>query len=406
MSKYYMFKSPAIGASVMAVPLGALLAVPFQKAGFFSRDRTHAEMADDDTRDEKPGWSSHLVRRAIFVICLPFAGLGYTLTSYGPPIPFILPILFAALIGFLSCLAMAECHGLIMETFDTSDLQPGMTGRPRTSNKDQNSKKRTNYSSFPRVCSGFAIVQALGYCVAAAVTGVGGVVERNIGAQASTGIMAGILLILSILLLLTLMRFRYVQIVPDSKKEAMERYMNARRKSAAVRGDSLDEESFRPTIIGNPTHHTRRMNILELGSMSRFSEIRRKNHLVNQNTLEAKHPNLAVIRDAEARLMDHERRMRHNVSESVKSASRALSPSGSRRSRTSFKSNFSDERGEEFQITAMDRVVNDQRDLGGLRDLGDDVVMMTGDGRSQPGSRVTTGSGRTKRTRRKTTIQE
>ena len=406
MSKYYMFKSPATGASVMAVPIGAFLAIPFQKAGFFSRDRTHAEITDDDTRDEKPGWSSHLVRRAIFVICLPFAGLGYTLTSNGPPIPFILPVLFAGLIGLLSCLAMAECHGLIMETYDTSDLQPGMTGRPRSSKKDNNSGKRTNYSSFPRVCSGFAIVQALGYCVAAIATGVGGVAERNLGARASTGVMAGILLVLSILLLLTLMRFRYVQIVPDSKKEAMERYMDARRKSAAARGDFLDDESLRPTIIGNPTHHTRRMNVLELGAMSRFSEIRRKNHLVNNNALEAKHPNLAVIRDAEARLVNQERRMMHNVSESVKSVSRALSPSGSRRSRTSFKSNFSDERGEEFQMSTMDRVVNDQRDLGGLRDMGDEVGPRSGDGRIQPGSRVTTGSGRTKRTRRKTTIQE
>jgi len=401
-----MYKSPATGASVMAIPIGAFLAIPFQKAGFFSRDRTHAEITDDDTRDEKPGWSSHLVRRAIFVICLPFAGLGYTLTSSGPPIPFILPILFAALIGFLSCLALAECHGLIMETYDTSDLQPGMTGRPRSFNKDKNSDKRTNYSSFPRVCSGFAIVQSLGYCVAALATGIGGVAERNIGAQASTAIMAGILLTLSILLLLTLMRFRYVQIVPDSTKEAMERYMNARKKSAAARGGDIDDESLRPTIIGNPTHHTRRMNILELGSMSRFTEIRRKNHLININALEARHPNLAVIRDAEARLLDRERRMMHNVSESVKSASRALSPSGSRRSRTSFKSNFSDERGEEFQMNTMDRIVIDQTDLGGLKDLGDDIGPKTGGERALSGRRVTTGSGRTKKARRKTTIHE
>jgi len=144
MSKYYNFKSHHVGASVTAVPIGAILAIPFQKAGFFSRDRTHAEISDDDTRDKKAGWSSHVRRRALFVLCLPFAGLAYTLSSGGPPIPFMLPIIFAALIGFLSALAIAECHGIIMETFDTSDLQPGMTGRPRKSNNDKNASKRTN----------------------------------------------------------------------------------------------------------------------------------------------------------------------------------------------------------------------------------------------------------------------
>ncbi|KAH8599435.1 major facilitator superfamily domain-containing protein [Bisporella sp. PMI_857] len=392
LSKYYKFESPYIGASVMAMPVGAALGIPFQKAGLFSRERTHAEISDDDTRDEKPGWSSHLVRRAIFVICLPFAGLGYTLTSSGPPIPWILPILFAGLFGFLSSLALAECHGLIMETYDTSDLQPGMAGRPRKSSNDKNSGKRTNYSSFPRVCSGFAIVQCLGYLIAAVATGVGGVATRNIGQQAATGVMAGILLILSILLLLVLMRFRYVQIVPNSKKEDMAKYMEARRKSAAARGDDLDDESLRPIIIGNPTHHTRRMNILELGSMSRFSEIRRKNHLVDSNTLEAKHPNLAMIRDIEERLR-----------EEVGSVKNALSPTGSRQSRKSKRSILSDPgpRGESFNVAQMDQVIfNDQVDLGGRRETGN------GSSRTGAGSRRPTGSFNRSKSRRKTTIQE
>jgi hypothetical protein len=32
-------------------------------------------------------------------------------------------------VGFLSNLAIAECYGLIMANFDTTDLQPGMTSR-------------------------------------------------------------------------------------------------------------------------------------------------------------------------------------------------------------------------------------------------------------------------------------
>lgn len=305
--------------------------------------------------------------------------MAYTLSSNGPPIPFILPIIFAGLIGFLSNLAMAECHGIIMETFDTSDLQPGMTGRPRKSNSDKKSMKRTNYSSFPRVTAGFAITQGLGYLVAAIATGVGGVAERHLGQQAATSVMAGILLVLSLLLLGTLVRFREVQIIPDMHKESMDRYMNARRKSAAARGNNgINDDDLRPVIIGNPTHITRRMCILEMGSMSRWSEIRKKNHLVDQNSLEAKHPNLAVMHDVEDRIKAKEQELLASARNSL----RSLSRKGSRRSLRSYAS-------------ADDRLeMNEPQtpgDLGGHREMG----FVSGNG-----------SGRKSKMRKKTTIQE
>ncbi|TVY84557.1 hypothetical protein LSUE1_G000742 [Lachnellula suecica] len=336
MSKYYKFKSPEVGYSVLAVPLGAMVAIPFQSASIFSRSRKHEE-TDDDTFDKKVHWSSHLVRRAIFILVLPFAGMGYTLTSIGPPIPFIIPILFAALIGFLSNLAMAECHGIMMETFDTSDLQPGMTGRPRGKSGDKTAHKRTNYSSFPRVASAFAITEGIGYLFAAIATGVGGSAERQLGAQAATGIMAGILLILSILLLLVLARFKEVQIIPDSKADEMSRWRNARRASISRKAEGAEDEDepWRPVIIGNPTHHTRRMCLLEMGGLTRWSEIRRKNRLVDEQGLEAKHPNLVALEEARARLQEAEQRVVHNIRRSLSRGSSR----GSRGSRNSDNAN-------------------------------------------------------------------
>jgi hypothetical protein len=353
-SKYYKFKSPFVGLSVAAVPIGALLSVPFQKAGLFSRTRKKLEDTDDDTLDKKVHWSSHLVRRAIFILVLPFAGLAYLISSKGPPTPFIIPIIFAALIGFLSNLAMAECHGIIMETFDTSDLQPGMTGRPRGSSGDKTASKRTNYSSFPRVTSGFAITQGLGYLVAAVASGVGGVAQRQLGQQAATGVMAGILLVLSLLLLGTLARFKEVQIIPSSKADELERWKNARRTSILRRksglAESQGEEPWRPVIIGNPTHSTRRMCLLELGNMSRFSEIRKKNHLVDQKSLEAKHPNLAALRDVEKKIKEKEM-------EVVRHIRHSLSRGSSRRSRIS-------DRGEGETCR-----INEPSDLGGHHEM-------------------------------------
>jgi len=308
MSRDYKLVASAVAASATSIPLGALLAIPFQKASIFSRARSRAPVSDDATTSHKKvHWSSHMVRRSIFILVLPFAAMGFTLSSSGPPIPWIVPILFAGLVGFLTNLAMAECHGILMETFDTSDLQPGMTGRARGSAGNKKEAKRTNYSSFPRVQSAFAITQGLGYLIASAASGVGGSLTRHIGAQDATGVVAGILLVLSLMLLGVLVRFTTVQIVPDSRVEEMELYHQARRMSRLRRESGIqEEEPFRPLIIGNPHHHTRRMCLLELGGLSRFSEIRIKNRLVDSNSLEAKHPNRAAFENFEKHIKQEE----------------------------------------------------------------------------------------------------
>lgn len=307
-----------------------MLAIPFQKASICSRSRSKGPTSNDDTYvKKKVNWSDHMLRRAIFILLLPFAGLGYTLTSTGPPLPFILPIIFAALMSFLTNLAMAECHGILMETFDTSDLQPGMTGRARGRSGDKTAAKRTNYSSFPRVASAFGITQGFGYMLAAVSTAVGGTVTRKLGQQAATAVVAGILLILSLLLLGVFVRFKDVQIIPDSKMDDMTQWQNARRTSAFRRTEGIEEdEPWRPVIIGNPTHHTRRMSVFEMGSLTRWSEIRRKNLLVDSQSLEAKHPNLAALEDVKERIKEKEE-------EIVSNTRRSLSRLSSGRSRPS-----------------------------------------------------------------------
>jgi hypothetical protein len=268
------------------------------------------------TFEKRVTWTSHLIRRAIFTLVLPFAGLAYTLSSGGPPTPFILPVLFAGLIGFLSNLAIAECNGIIMEAFDTSDLQPGMTGRPRGASGDRTQYKRTNYSSFPRISSAFAIIQGLGFLIAAGAYGVGGSAQRRLGQVAATGVMAGILLFLTIGVLSALIRWKEVQIIPASKTGDMERWDRERRASVKLKEDAErsgdgttvataeEEEPWRPIIIGNPSGKTRRMSILELGHLTRWSEIRRRNRLINEQDPGARHPNLATLASARDAVRD------------------------------------------------------------------------------------------------------
>lgn len=272
------------------------------------------------TFEKRVTWSSHLVRRAIFTLILPFAGLAYTLSSGGPPTHYILPILFAGLIAFLSNLAIAECNGIVMETFDTSDLQPGMTGKPRGASGERLKHKRTNYSSFPRVSSAFSLMQGFGFLIAAGATGVGGVIQRNLGQRAATGVMAGILLFLTVLLLAVLVRWKVVQIIPTVQTGDMEMWERKRRESVKKleeerklgRGDSWNttrglengDDPWRPVIIGNPSGKTRRLSILELGHLTRWSEIRVKNRLIDQEGYEAKHPNLATLNSVRGKLQE------------------------------------------------------------------------------------------------------
>lgn len=264
MSKYYQFHPQYVGLCVAAIPIGALLAIPFQKASLFSRSRKQAPRTDSMTVRDRVTWSSHLVRRAFFMIALPFAGLAYTLASGGVHTHFMIPTIFAGLIGFLSNLAIAECNGLIMETYDTSDLQPGMTGRRRVIPEELR-QKTTNFSCFPRVTAGFAVTQTFAYLIAAAATGCGGVVERRLGAQTATAVVAAVLLVLTVLLIGALWRFKEVQIIPSQ-----------RFGTNVLTGP---ENEWKPIIIGRPSGTTRRMSLLELGKQSRWSEIRRRNKL-------------------------------------------------------------------------------------------------------------------------------
>jgi hypothetical protein len=297
-SKYYLLQSPLVGLSVSFVATGALIAVPFQKANIFSRGRYHSAASNAATMDRKMTWTSHLVRRAVFCAVLPLTGIAYTISSAGPPTPVEVPIFFAMAIGNLSGLAISECNGLIMENFDCSDLEPGMTGRPRGAGAK--SCKRTNYSSFPRVSAGLAVCHSLGYIFAAGATGIGGMAQRNLGQRAATGVVASILFLLTLLLLGVLVRFKDVQIIPSSRTMEMEKWTAARRESIRRRSTAgipavvPQEDLWRPIIIGNPSSRMRRVCVLELGSMTRWTEIRKKNRLIDENA----HVNREAIESA------------------------------------------------------------------------------------------------------------
>jgi MFS family permease len=279
LSRDYRWQPRHVGAGVTSIAIGAFLAVPLTKAGIFSRERKSAFRTDSMTFQKQVTWSSHLVRRAIFMLTLPLMGLAYTLGSAGRPSPWIVPLVFAGALGFLSLLAIAECHGIIMETFDTCDLQPGVNTRHRfESMAVQDRRRRTNYTSFPRVSAGIFASQTIAFILAGVATLVGGNMTRRLGAQKSTGSTAGILLGLTLLLTAVLWRFREVQVIPN--------HTFGTRRDTAAWAEFKDLEKigrgadWKAVVIGHPSGKMRRMNVLEMGALSRWTEIRKLNYLI------------------------------------------------------------------------------------------------------------------------------
>ena len=218
LSRDYQWQPQYVGGAVLSVTIGALLAVPLSKANLFSRARDRPQRTDSMTmHHSRVTWSSHMLRRCIFTLTLPFAALAYTLSSPGPSVNWTTPTIFCGLVGFLSNLAIAECVGLIMETYDTCDLQPGVNEKHRLQSMAETTRRRrTNYSSFPRICAGFFAAQSLGFFLSAAATGVAGDVTRAVGAQTATAIVAAILLGITVLFIIVLWRWRELQVIPNN----------------------------------------------------------------------------------------------------------------------------------------------------------------------------------------------
>ncbi|KAF2719820.1 hypothetical protein K431DRAFT_104726 [Polychaeton citri CBS 116435] len=274
LSRDFHWRSQYVGLANLSLAIGAFLAIPLAQANVFSRSRTQPQRTDSMTFQRSVTWTSHLLRRCLFTLALPFAGLSYTLSSPGPPVAWPVPVIMAAILAFLSTLALAECIGLLMETFDTCDLQPGVNSRHRLQSLGSGTcRRRTNYSSFPRVCAGWFAAQSFGFLLAAASTGVSGTISRALGAQRTTAIVAGILLGITLLLLCVLWRYREVQVVPDVPLGSAE---DMRHRD----GDGYSDPYWKPVIIGNPSGKVRRMNMLELGSLSRWTEIQKLNNLI------------------------------------------------------------------------------------------------------------------------------
>jgi len=113
--------------------------------------------------------------------------------------------------------------------------------------------------------------------LAAGATGVGGAMTRNLGAQLSTGVQAAVLLGISIFLTAVLWRFKKVQVIPEAVFGTTGNPFADKDSEPGVQRVQTD---WKPIVEGNPLSKVRRVNILEMGKQSRWTEIRKLNRLI------------------------------------------------------------------------------------------------------------------------------
>jgi hypothetical protein len=98
----------------------------------------------------------------------------------------------------------------------------------------------------------------------------------------------------TVLFMLIMWRAKQVQVIPNAIwNSAATQLGNSVAGAAQQVGNSvagaaqqqlqqqLDDPDWRPVIIGNPSGKMRRVNLLELGQWTRWTEIRRLNKLIS-----------------------------------------------------------------------------------------------------------------------------
>ena len=243
LSRLYEFEPKYAGCMILILSAGPLIAVLLSRGSWVSR-WSHA-IARTLMKDQRPDAVLIFTWRTISMTILLFFVIGYTPASKGPPVSLAWPIVLAAGISFLSCLAIADCHAIIMTTFDCSDL-----GLDPTTRAQANRQPPPPYTSIPRVSAGLACCHGFGFLFAATGTALGVVADKKYDLRATVGGVAGVFFLVTMSLFIVLVPFRQVNVGGASEPG---------------------------TLPGREMAH---LSILELGSMARWSEIRNRQKVV------------------------------------------------------------------------------------------------------------------------------
>lgn len=238
----YRFKSIDVGFAVLALPIASLFSIPFQLSTFYLPDFRHLSRSAAHLTGTHSSMGQHRYRGSLFfsTLLLPTSSLGFTISAAGPSTHFMIPVAFAAAAVFSGTLAFAECHLILWDNWDVSDLpatrmgqsgtvsngaSPG--GRPHGTSRPvmlQDSGDAGFVTSHPEITAGMAVLHSLSLMLAALGIGVSGLLEQTIGMRNGVAIWVGVGFLLAVGLVAVLWRGRRQKALVPGEGVASERW--------------------------------------------------------------------------------------------------------------------------------------------------------------------------------------
>lgn len=273
-STYYGFSAVDAGLAILGLSVGALLSVPVQLSTFYLpnfRHRVHHRGHPESRHHYHEG--QHPYRTALFisVFLVPSASLGLTISAAGPPVHFIVPAFFAGLVTFSGTLAIAECHLIVMENFDISNLpEPllssgsgstshGVSDGGRLHGTQRPSSLVGSNDDFitchPAITAAFGILQFMSLIAIAGAVGWSRSIAEGIGVKYGLGLFTGITFLMTIALVGVLWRWKEVRV--------LELYANHDSEGRLGEPEARVTEEIRVCKI----------SILQKGRFTRWSEV-------------------------------------------------------------------------------------------------------------------------------------
>lgn len=118
------------------------------------------------------------------------ASIALTISAAGPPVHFMAPVFFTAVVSFSGAMVIAECYNMMMDNFDISDLpEPALTPGSGSLSNSTTHQHRTQLpaslhrydesftTSHPCLSSGLAIFHGIAFLFAAMAVGVSASLE-------------------------------------------------------------------------------------------------------------------------------------------------------------------------------------------------------------------------------------
>jgi hypothetical protein len=120
----YLFRPINVGLAVLALPLGALLAIPIQLSMNYGSSLRHNVVVGEGDSYVHKNAGQHPYARALWVgaSLLPISSTALTIITKDSSIHVGFPVFFASVNFFAATLVIAECYKLLMDNYDVSDL--------------------------------------------------------------------------------------------------------------------------------------------------------------------------------------------------------------------------------------------------------------------------------------------